>query len=53
MVCKIDFTRWNGKIALLCAPMAVTYYIKPFRTGTYRHNGILMSLVVLVTETIS
>ena len=53
MVCKIDFTRWNGKIALLCAPMAVTYYIKPFRTGAYRHNGILMSLVVLVTETIS
>ena len=50
MVCKIDFTGWNGKIALLCAPMVVTYYIKPFRTGAYRHNGILMSLLVLVAE---
>ena len=29
----------NAKIALLCAPMTVTYYIKLFRTRTNRHNG--------------
>ena len=34
MVCKIGFTNWNAKIALLRASMVVTYYIKLFRTGT-------------------
>ena len=51
MVCKIGFTNWNAKIALLRASMVVTYYIKLFRTGTDRHNGILMSLLLLVAET--
>ena len=50
MVCKISFTRTkakrfafqaNTKIALLCAYMVVTYYIKLFRTGGERHNGAL------------
>ena len=40
----------NSNMALLCASMVVTYYIKLFRTGTDRHNGILMSLL-LVAET--
>ena len=38
--------------ALLRAPMVVTYYIKLFRTGADRHNGILMSLLLLVAEAI-
>ena len=42
----------NGKIALMHASMVVTYYIKLFRTGAERHNGILMSLLLLVAETI-
>ena len=48
MFCKTGF----AKIALLRAPMVVTYYIKLFRTGADRHNGILMSLLLLVAETI-
>ena len=28
------------------------YYIKPFRKGADRHNGILMSLLLLAAETI-
>ena len=43
----------NGKIALVRASMVVTYYIKLFRTEADRHNGILMSLLLLVEETIS
>ena len=34
------------------ASMIVTYNIKLFRTGADRHNGILMSLLLLVAETI-
>ena len=30
--------------------MVVTYYIKLFRTGADRYNGILMSLLLLVAE---
>ena len=41
----------NGKIALVRAPMVVTYYIKLSRTGAERHNSILMSLLLLVAET--
>ena len=41
----------NGKIALVRASMVVTYYIKPFCTGADTHNGILMSLLLLVAET--
>ena len=33
--------------------MVDTYYIKFFRTGSDRHNGILMSLLLLVAETIT
>ena len=51
MVYKIGFTNWNAKIALLCASMVVTYYIKLFLTGADRHNGILKSLLLLVVET--
>ena len=51
---QIRFFRSNlpeiRKIALLRASMVVTYYIKLFRTGANRHNGILMSLVHLVAE---
>ena len=52
MVCKICFTNWKGKIELLRASMIVICYIKLFRTGVDRHNGILMSLLFLVAETI-
>ena len=40
------------KIALLRGSMVVTYYINLFWTGTDRYNGILMSLLRLVAETI-
>ena len=50
MACKICFTKWNAKIALLRASMVVTYYIKLFRTGADRHNGFLMPLLLLVAE---
>ena len=53
MVCKIGFTNWNAKIALWRASMVVTYYIKLFQTGADRHNGILMSLLLLVAEAIN
>ena len=33
--------------------MDFTYYVKLFRTGTDRHNGILMSRLLLVAETIT
>ena len=41
----------NGKIALVRARV-VTYYIKLFRSGADRHNGFLISLLLLVVETI-
>ena len=31
--------------------MVVTYYIKLLRTTADRHNGILMSLLLLIAET--
>ena len=37
---KKGISSQNGKIALLRASMVVTYYIKLFRTGADRHNGI-------------
>ena len=43
----------NGKIAIARASMVVTYYIKLFRTGADRHNGVLISLLLLVAETIN
>ena len=48
---KSVFPVENRKIALLRVSMVVTYYTKTFRTGTDRHNGILMSLLLLVAET--
>ena len=51
MVCKIGFPNWKTKIALLRASMVSTNYIKLFRTGADRHNGILMSILLLVVET--
>ena len=53
MVCKIGFTIWNSKIVLLRTSAVVTYYIKLFRTGADRQNGVLMSLLFLVAKTIS
>ena len=50
MVCS--FNNWNAKVVLLRASMVVTYYIKLFRTGVGRHNGILISLVLLAAEAI-
>ena len=55
MVCgglSNSLANWNAKIALLRASMVVIYYIKLFRTGADRHKGILMSLFLLVAETI-
>ena len=40
----------NTKIGLLRASMVVTYYIKCFRRGTDRHNGILMSLLLPIAK---
>ena len=48
---KKGISGWNPKIALVRASTVVTYYIKLFRTGADRHNGILMSLLLLVAET--
>ena len=45
---KRKFPVKNGKISLVLESMVV----KPFRTGADRHNGILMSLLLLVAETI-
>ena len=53
MVCKIGFTNWNAKIALLRASIVVTYCLKFLRTGADRHDGILMSLLPLVAETMN
>ena len=39
-----EFPLENGKIALKSASTVVIYYIKLFRTGANRHNGILMFL---------
>ena len=33
--------------------MVITYYIKLFRMGADRHDGIVMSVLLLVTETIN
>ena len=50
MVCKIGFTNWNAKIALLRASMVVTTL--NFSEGRPTDNSILMSLFLLVAETI-
>ena len=40
-------------MALKRASMVVTYFIKLFRKGADRHNGILIYLLLLVAETIT
>ena len=40
----------NEKITIVRASMVVTYYVKLFRTGADRHNGILMPLLLLVPD---
>ena len=50
---KREFSVENGKIALVRASMVVTYYIKLFCTRADRRNGILMSVLLLVAETIT
>ena len=50
---KREFPVENEKIALVSTSMVVTYYVKVFRTGADRHKGILMSLLLLVAETIN
>ena len=50
---KREFPVENGKITLVHALMVLTYYIKLFLTGADRHNGILVSLLVLVAAAIS
>ena len=42
----------NGKSALVCVTIVVTYYSKLFSTGAGRYNRVLMSLLPLVAETI-
>ena len=49
---KWVFPVGNGKITFSRASMVVTYYIKLFYMGSDRHNGILMSLLLLVVETV-
>ena len=49
---KREFPVENRKIALVHASMVITYHIKLFHMGADRHNGILMSLLLLVAETI-
>ena len=41
----------NGKFAVSCASMVVTYCIKLFRTGADSRKGILMYFLLLVAET--
>ena len=40
----------NRRIGLALASMIATYYIELFDTQAYRHNCILMSLLLLVAE---
>ena len=49
---KRVFSVKNRKIALLRTSMVFTYYIKLFRTDADRRNSILMTLLLLVAETI-
>ena len=51
MVCKIGFTNWNAKIALLRVHGRYLPY-QTFPIGADKHNGILLSLLLLVAETI-
>ena len=50
MVCKIGFTNWNAKIALLRASMVVTYYIKQTKRysspSSRRNNDEFEKLIV-------
>ena len=48
---KMVFLVVRVKIAIARVSMVLTYYIKFFRMGTDRHNGILMFLLLLVADT--
>lgn len=50
---KKVFPTKNRKIALVCASMDFSYYIKLFCSGSDRHNDILISFLILVAERIS
>ena len=50
---KQEFPVENRKIALARASMVLTNYMKLFRRGADRHNGIVMSLLLLLSETVS
>ena len=53
LICaKREFPVENGKIAFVRASLVVTYYTKLFYVGADRHSGILMSLLLLIAETI-
>ena len=49
---RIVGAKFQLKFALVRASMVVTNSLKLFRTGTDRHSGVLMSLLLLVAETI-
>ena len=48
---KRNFQSKTEKIKLVHASMVVTYYIKLFRAGAERRNGLFISLLLLVAET--
>ena len=50
---KLVFQTETWKLLFLRASMVVTYYFKLFQTRVDRHNGILLSLLLLVAETIT
>ena len=47
------FCLFQAKIAFFHASMVVTYYTRLFRTRADRHNSILMSLLLLVAESMT
>ena len=46
-------TDYNRNITLLRVFIVLIYYVKLFRAGANRHNGILISLLLLLTEAIN
>ena len=53
MVFWTKFAQARKKIAPLRATVVATCYINLFSAGAGRHNGIFMSIVLLVAETIT
>ena len=50
---RISSQKWKNCICACVRPMVVTYYIKLFRLGANRYNGIFMPLLLLVAETVN